>query len=779
MGSYYCSSGDSCPVGQTRYYRQNGCCNTPSDDECGLASFNSFGRVLHGREAMRKQWPWMVLIRYRMTPTDQQKLCGGTLISANRVLTAAHCVSPVQNVYETCAECLQLYMGIHDYTLPFSMEPHRELLIVRRLIIHAEFESVGNWNDIALVEVEDVNIRLSDYIKPICLPQSESPVTGSNCFVAGWGKTEDGMPGTLQEGSVKVGDLSTCKLTYDDLPTVSKVRMEHHICGGEHSSSPDNTTDTCQGDSGGPLMCQRCSTCNWYIAGIVSFGLPRCGLTYGVYTSVTKYENWIRSATRIKSKEPSPCHNCCQYLTIDGGELQTSKQGLYKLESAKHAGHHVYKQLITDVKLVGSKLNYLWFLGGKYNIWFVNRAVGVDKNGGILSSQGRPCPDLPMTWRVYNQTADNWNVSDDIRVNCVDETKLEWSDWTNWQQCGQGDLNKRITRERTCPYNGMCVGADIESKICPQPLSVNTHCCEAFTVLNSENDNIDGTYVANHTINDNPVFLNKDTDYVIYYVSDFRLWVVNSNVNAINANAYAVGSSDPDMCPNQFSHWKVYKNDKWADASSILLNCVAKSETWSRCDCETRMEVQSDGVDITDSRKCTHFERDCSEEESWGEWTRCVGKRFECDFPREQKRFRSCFPTCSQSSLQTESRSCVSESCSTCCPELISTVPIGIYHDNRRLTYRMLPRSGKTVQLHPAYQGYDADGMVQDKYIVFAYGLYWVHSDNLSGEGNVAMYRTGASLCPDQDTSFWNYFSRTARWVTSSDIGLYCSITMP
>ena len=70
-----------------------------------------------------------------------------------------------------------------------------------------------------------------------------------------------------------------CKETYDELPTVSKVREKDHICGGNQNIS--DLTDTCQGDSGGPLMCQRINSCNWYVAGIVSFGLPTCGLTYG------------------------------------------------------------------------------------------------------------------------------------------------------------------------------------------------------------------------------------------------------------------------------------------------------------------------------------------------------------------------------------------------------------------------------------------------------------------------------------------------------------------
>ena len=48
------------------------------------------------------------------------------------------------------------------------------------------------------------------------------------------------------------------------------------------------------GDSGGPLLCQRCDSCNFYVAGVTSFG-KGCAEKgyYGVYTKVTAYEDWI------------------------------------------------------------------------------------------------------------------------------------------------------------------------------------------------------------------------------------------------------------------------------------------------------------------------------------------------------------------------------------------------------------------------------------------------------------------------------------------------------
>jgi len=70
------------------------------------------------------------------------------------------------------------------------------------------------------------------------------------------------------------------------------------------------------GDSGGPLVCQRCNNCDWYIAGITSFGRG-CGRPgfYGVYTRVKYYEEWITGITD-QELEQGACVRPCMEIDI-------------------------------------------------------------------------------------------------------------------------------------------------------------------------------------------------------------------------------------------------------------------------------------------------------------------------------------------------------------------------------------------------------------------------------------------------------------------------------
>lgn len=60
------------------------------EDGCGLTNV-TLPKIVGGEESAIGAWPWMALIGYDPYSTRPFR-CGGTLITARHVLTAAHCI---------------------------------------------------------------------------------------------------------------------------------------------------------------------------------------------------------------------------------------------------------------------------------------------------------------------------------------------------------------------------------------------------------------------------------------------------------------------------------------------------------------------------------------------------------------------------------------------------------------------------------------------------------------------------------------------------------------
>ncbi|XP_040211910.1 serine protease 33-like isoform X3 [Rana temporaria] len=260
------------------------------------------GRIVGGTDSLDGEWPWQVAVIDYLS--DGQSLCGGSLISPEWVMTAAHCINhPIQ------LSNYNVFLGMYEFGL---IDPNTVVANVSNIIVNSQYSSVVTPGDIALIQLA-TPVNYTQYIMPICLPSSNTTFPcGTECWVTGWGtrslKGDVVQFGVLQEVMVPLIDHNTCQKLYNNAGDDFIIQYDQ-ICAGYKTGQKD----VCQGDSGGPLVCKVRGV--WYQVGVVSWG-NGCAEPYypGVYTSVTDYQNWISSylnATFIDVQDiPPPTLEC-------------------------------------------------------------------------------------------------------------------------------------------------------------------------------------------------------------------------------------------------------------------------------------------------------------------------------------------------------------------------------------------------------------------------------------------------------------------------------------
>ncbi|XP_030080953.1 uncharacterized protein LOC111597662 [Drosophila hydei] len=253
--------------------------------ECGLpriAQNTLQKRIIGGRPAQFAEYPWLAHIRIA------EYQCGGVLISANMVATAAHCIQQAQ------LPDITVYLGELDtqnlghIQEPLPVEKHSVL----QKIIHPRFNfriTQPDRYDLALLKLARPT-GFSEHILPICLPQYPIRLVGRKGLIAGWGKTEAhmGHAGTnmLQVASVPIISTLDCVRWHESKQISVEIKSEM-FCAG-HS---DGHMDACLGDSGGPLVIKEHG--RFVLVGITSAGFG-CGVDHqpGIYHNLQKSLRW-------------------------------------------------------------------------------------------------------------------------------------------------------------------------------------------------------------------------------------------------------------------------------------------------------------------------------------------------------------------------------------------------------------------------------------------------------------------------------------------------------
>ncbi|XP_049749471.1 trypsin-like [Elephas maximus indicus] len=219
-------------------------------------------RIVGGYTCQKNSLPYQVSLN-----SVGNHFCGGSLISDQWVVSAAHCYKPQ----------IQVRLGEHNIKV---LEGTEQFINATKIILHPKYNSTEYDNDIMLIKLSSP-ATINSWVSNVSLPTS-CAAAHTQCLTSGWGNTKiigSNYPDLLQCLEAPILSDFVCHIAYPGRITSNMICVGF-LKGGK---------DSCQGDSGGPVVC------NGELQGIVSWGYG-CALIGkpGVYTKVCNYVSWIQ-----------------------------------------------------------------------------------------------------------------------------------------------------------------------------------------------------------------------------------------------------------------------------------------------------------------------------------------------------------------------------------------------------------------------------------------------------------------------------------------------------
>lgn len=263
------------------------------DHSCGV-KVTASGLIVNGTETKPNEWPWLASLM--LIPT-RSFFCGGTIISENRVVTAAHCIHTKRRRNFKRAEDVVAFLGRHHL---YKDEDDARAFWPKEILIHPDWNANDARYDADLaVLISDQAIQFSSKIFPACLwafPIDDENVEGT---VVGWGASEftESIEFVNKPRQVQVKRVPSLKC-YQDFHHLASISSNRTFCAGgiAENSGP------CTGDSGGGFFVEIDNV--WYIQGIVSASYitseKTCDVTkYSIFTKINEFKDWLRHDSKV------------------------------------------------------------------------------------------------------------------------------------------------------------------------------------------------------------------------------------------------------------------------------------------------------------------------------------------------------------------------------------------------------------------------------------------------------------------------------------------------
>ncbi|MFF9376456.1 S1 family peptidase [Streptomyces griseoluteus] len=220
--------------------------------------------IVGGTTTTTTAYPYVMQI----TDASGNQFCGGTLVSAKKVVTAAHCM-----VGESTSSVR--VVGGRTYLNGTNGTVSR----VSKIWVNPDYTDATRGDDVAVLTLStSMPYTPVSYVSP---SQTGVYAAGTTARILGWGTTSESGSSSnqLRTATVPTVSDSSCRTSYG-----SDFVQSDMVCAGLTSGG----VDTCQGDSGGPLII------GGVLAGITSWGEGCAEAGYpGVYTRLTTFSSLV------------------------------------------------------------------------------------------------------------------------------------------------------------------------------------------------------------------------------------------------------------------------------------------------------------------------------------------------------------------------------------------------------------------------------------------------------------------------------------------------------
>jgi len=251
-----------------------GSCSVATKTSCQCGKQTATSRIVGGTNAVLGEAPWQVGLVFKLNSGGYYPpFCGGTIVSAYHIITAAHCTTMDDST------------GNYGVTYGTLNRMSTAIIDVAKVYDHPNYNAQTVANDITVMKLATA-MPFSATVIPACLPDPSLDYAGKNALMSGWGRigyeSDSQQPETLQKVVMQVETHDTCNAAWQNA-----LNKDLQVC-----TVGNKVKGTFKGDSGGPMVVQNQGS--YELVGVVSFGnkCSNCGVPV-VFTRVTGYLTWI------------------------------------------------------------------------------------------------------------------------------------------------------------------------------------------------------------------------------------------------------------------------------------------------------------------------------------------------------------------------------------------------------------------------------------------------------------------------------------------------------